>query len=235
MASATPIFRQYETVVLVRPDASEAVQTGVKERIDTLVTEGGGRVARWETWGKRRLAHEIAKQNKAYYLYANYVSQQSAVAEIERNLRISEPVLKYQTVRLADEVDVEAFEFDKVAAERSALYLSPEEAATIERNYQRERDWAAGASRSSEYRSNDGPRRDGPRRDEAPKQEAAKQEAPKQEAAKQEAAKQEAPKQEAPKQEAAATPPPAPAAEATPPPAPEAPAAADSTPEKTEE
>lgn len=144
------IQRQYETVILVRPDAAEAVQSTVRQRVGEIISNAGGRVVRWETWGKRRLAYEIAKQNKAFYLYSNYVTSQQAVREIERNLRILEPVLKYQTVRLAEEVDLDTFDFDKIGAERSPLYLSAEEAAAIERSYQREREWAAGGRHSEE-------------------------------------------------------------------------------------
>ena len=150
MSINSSIFRQYETVILIRPDAADSVRTTVRERVEGIIGEAGGRMARWETWGRRRLAYEIKKQNKAYYLYANFVGAQTCVHEIERNLRIMEPVLKYQTVRLEDEVALDSFDFDKVGAERTALYLSAEEAATIERNYQREQDWAAGASRQDE-------------------------------------------------------------------------------------
>ena len=146
MARIAPIFRHYETVVLVRPDQTPVNQEQFRDRIKDLIEGAGGRIARWETWGKRRLAYEIRKQNKAHYLYVNYVAPQLVVAELERNFRIIESVLKYQTVKLSDEVIVDEFDFEAEAQRRTSLYLSPEEAAAIERNYQREQEWAAGAS-----------------------------------------------------------------------------------------
>ncbi|MFT7623186.1 MAG: small subunit ribosomal protein S6, partial [Myxococcota bacterium] len=129
MSAPTPILRHYETVILIRPDSAEESQNTVRQRIGEIIGGAGGRVARWETWGKRRLAYEIRKQNKAFYLYSNYVTSQESIFEIERNLRILEPVLKFQTIRLAEEVDMEAFPFETLSAARTQLYLSPEDAA----------------------------------------------------------------------------------------------------------
>ncbi len=170
MASSAPIFRHYETVILVRPDAAESVKSNVKTRVGEIINNAGGRVARWETWGKRRLAYEIRKQNKAHYLYSNFVSSQDSVYEIERNLRIMEPVLKFQTIRLTDQVDLEAFPFEKEAGARTALYLSPEEAAAIERSYQREREWAEGGRYDDDApaRGASASRTDEPEQDSAP-------------------------------------------------------------------
>lgn len=147
MAKPAPVFRHYEIVILVRPDLADSGREAVKDRAAGIIEEAGGRIARWETWGKRRLAYEIKKQSKAIYLYCSFVTAQSQVAELERNLRIMESVLKYQTVRLADAVLLDAFDFEAEAAVRSTLYMSPEEAAALERSYQRERDWATGSSR----------------------------------------------------------------------------------------
>lgn len=148
---APVVQRHYETVVLIRPDASDTLQNEVRERIQSII-DTNGRVARWETWGKRKLAYEVQKQNKAWYLYSNFVTTQANIAEIERNLRIMESVMLFQTVRLSDEVELDTFDFDGEAQRKTPLYMSPEEAAAKERSYQREQEWAAGPQQREEER-----------------------------------------------------------------------------------
>ena len=140
------VQRHYETVILIRPDASDTLQNEVRERVQNII-ESEGRVARWETWGKRKLAFEVQKQNKAWYLYSSYVTTQPNIAEMERNLRIMESVMMFQTVRLSDEVALDTFDFDGEAQKLTPLFMTPEEAAAKEASYQREQEWAAGSSR----------------------------------------------------------------------------------------
>ena len=142
------IKRQYEQVILLRPDVSDAGRDAIKERVEGIVTEGdAGQIIRWETWGKRKLAYEIKKQTKAVYLYANFLTSQTRVAEIERNLRIAETVLTYQTVKLADAVG-DDFDVEAESKKRTPLYVSPEQAAAAEREYRREQEWARAAATS---------------------------------------------------------------------------------------
>ena len=122
-------LRHYETVIIVHPDATESQQNTIRARVDQLVGNAGGRVARWETWGRRRLAYPIQKQQRAWYLYVNYVCPPKTVHKVEANLRVYDPVMRYQTVRLADAVDPDAIDFEALAAERTPLYVSPDKAA----------------------------------------------------------------------------------------------------------
>ena len=144
MAQIAPIIRHYEVVTLLRPEITEQGQEAVRTRVRDIITAAGGQEMRWETWGKRKLAYEIAKQTKAVYLYLSYIAPQTVVMEVERNLKIMDNVLKFQTVKLSDSVDLEKFDIEAEKAKKSPLYLSPEDAAAAERTYQREHDWALG-------------------------------------------------------------------------------------------
>ncbi len=135
MSQAQPVYRHYETVFLVRPDTVESDLDGIKKRISDVIEAGKGKVCRWENWGKRKLAYEIAKQQKANYFYVNFVTLHSSVYEIERNLRIMEQVLQHQTVRIAETVDPNAFDYETESKKKTPLYLTPEEAAALERAY----------------------------------------------------------------------------------------------------
>ena len=160
MPLSTEVFRHYETIVLVHPDTSDTERGEAKDRLAGIIEERGGKITRWETWGKRRLAYEVQKQNKAHYLYVNYVSPQTVVAEVERNLRIMEPIILFQTVRLQELVNMDTFDVEEEGKKRTPLFMSDEDIAAAERNYQREHDWAQG-NRGEEGDS--GPSKDGGR------------------------------------------------------------------------
>jgi len=129
------MHRHYETVYLVRPDTLDPELETIKKRLSDVIEHGKGKVCRWENWGKRKLAFEINKQQKANYFYVSFVTQQDAVFEVDRNLRIIEAVLQFQTVRLDENVDIEKFDFEGEAKKRTPLFLTPEEAAAMEKAY----------------------------------------------------------------------------------------------------
>ncbi len=140
MSHIQPILRHYEVVVLLRPDVTDAGQDTMRGRVRDIVTGAGGVEVRWETWGRRKLAYAIQKQQRAIYSYCSFIAPQTAVAEMERNLRLMESVLRYQTVRLADQVDLAKFDLEGERKKRTPLFLTPEEAAAAEqRGF--ERDW----------------------------------------------------------------------------------------------
>ena len=102
----------YETVFIVHPD-----QAGkAKEFIDTFkkLIEGlGATETHVEEWGMRDLAYRIQKQGKGYYNLLRYRASAGVVGELERNLQLSEGVLRYLTVRLEEEVAAAAPERGK--------------------------------------------------------------------------------------------------------------------------
>ena len=86
--------REYETVYILRPNATDEERTKAQERFDD--------------WGLRKLAYEIRDRGNAEYhdrgryQYYRYVAPADTIAEIERNLRIVDAVIKYLTVKIAD-------------------------------------------------------------------------------------------------------------------------------------
>jgi len=132
MPHVSAIIRHYELVILLRPDTSDSAQATARELVDGIVGKFGGQTIRWESWGKRRLAYSIEKVNRAIYLYCNFLCEQAAVVEIERNLRISESIIRYQTVRLSEQVDMSTFSVEAEAAKKSPLYMSPEDISAAE-------------------------------------------------------------------------------------------------------
>lgn len=107
-------YREYETIFIMRPDAGEEVARSVRERVQGVFEKLNGQLANWDDWGKRKLAYQIRDRtalkhhSKGYYVYMRYAGKNDLVAELERNFRMSEAVLRYMTIRLDEDFDLEA-------------------------------------------------------------------------------------------------------------------------------
>ncbi len=104
-ARGTPRAREYETIYVLRPDVPRDSQEKVAGRIGEVVGKVGGQLTQVETWGRRALAYPVDKYKRGVYVYLKYVGGGAVVNEIERNLRMLDDVLKYQTVKVRDDVD----------------------------------------------------------------------------------------------------------------------------------
>src|SRR5580698_7617331 len=95
--------RTYEIMFIVRPDVEEADLDKLIEGFQKNVTDGGGEVRSTEKMGRRRLAYTVRKFNDGFYVLLTVVAPGALVGEIERRLRVSEPVIKFITVRMDEE------------------------------------------------------------------------------------------------------------------------------------
>lgn len=91
-------MREYETIVISRPDLAEEARKKIIDKVTALVAKGEGAVAEQNDWGVKRLAYRIKKCEKGFYTYLHYSQNQPTVDEIERTLRLEENVLKFITV-----------------------------------------------------------------------------------------------------------------------------------------
>jgi small subunit ribosomal protein S6 len=95
--------RTYEIMFIVRPDVEEADLDKLIEGFSTNVTNGGGEIKSVEKMGRRRLAYTVRKFNDGFYVLLTIIAAGSLISEIERRLRVSEPVIKFITVRMDEE------------------------------------------------------------------------------------------------------------------------------------
>ncbi len=91
-------MRHYEIILLIHPDQSEQVPA-MLERYKGMVTAGNGNVHRVEDWGRRQLAYQINKLNKAHYLCLNIEADQTVMGELEHAFRFNDAVLRHLTVQ----------------------------------------------------------------------------------------------------------------------------------------
>lgn len=97
--------RDYETIFIVHPDTQVDAIEQIAGRVTDAIDRREGKLLKAENWGKRRLAYPVRKQLQGYYIYLRYLGYSDLVHEIERNLRMIEPVLKYLTVKIDEDVD----------------------------------------------------------------------------------------------------------------------------------
>lgn len=109
-------MRRYETIFIVPADLPEDQTNALIERYRSLVVKNKGIVVKVEKWGKRKLAYEIKKQIRGFYILMDLVSVHAAITELERNFKIDDKILKFMTVKKADQVDLAAIEKEIAAA-----------------------------------------------------------------------------------------------------------------------
>lgn len=100
-------MRRYETIFIADPDLSDEERTPLLDRIKDLIPEHDGFLVRVDEWGSKKLAYEIKKKVRGYYIRFDYCGAGDLVDEIERLFRIDDRVLKYMTVLLEKDVDIE--------------------------------------------------------------------------------------------------------------------------------
>ena len=94
--------RIYELMFIVRPDMAEEEQEKLLSTLEAAVTSSGGQVKNVERMGKRRLAYTVRKFNDGIYVLLTVEGKGGMVHELERRLRVTEPVIKFLTVRIDD-------------------------------------------------------------------------------------------------------------------------------------
>jgi small subunit ribosomal protein S6 len=108
--------RTYELMFIVRPDMVEEDQDKLISTLETAVTSSGGQVKNVEKMGKRRLAYVVRRFHDGIYILLTVEGGGGLVHELERRLRVTEPVIKFLTVR----IDEEQKRLDKIKKIREA-------------------------------------------------------------------------------------------------------------------
>jgi small subunit ribosomal protein S6 len=100
-------MRRYETIVIVDPDLGEEQRGSVFDRLRELIPQKGGLLVEIDEWGSRKLAYEIKKKPRGYYARVDFCGSGGLVSEMERQFRIDDRVMKYMTILLDEDADME--------------------------------------------------------------------------------------------------------------------------------
>ena len=95
-------MNKYEVVYIIDPAVEEEARKELIAKYNALIANNGGSVDKVEEWGKRRLAYAIDYKTEGYYVLVNFQAESELPKELERNLQISESVIRYQVIRIEE-------------------------------------------------------------------------------------------------------------------------------------
>ncbi len=113
-------MKRYETIVIIDPDLSKEAETPILERVNDLIPQYKGFLIGTDDWGTKKLAYEIKKKNRGHYVRLDFCGDGALIQEMERFFRINDKVLKFMTVLLDEEADLDAIKADLAAQEAAA-------------------------------------------------------------------------------------------------------------------
>ena len=125
-------MRRYETFVIIDPELSQDQREPLIGRVEELDSQMGGFLVLIDDWGERKLAYDLRKKGRGYYVRFDYCGLAPLVNEIERFFRIDDRALKYMTVLLNGDADLEKIKAEKAAKEAAAADTAAAETAAVE-------------------------------------------------------------------------------------------------------
>ena len=161
----------YEHVFLARQDASPQQVEELTAQMTGIVEQAGGKITKTENWGVRSLTYRMSKNRKAHFVLLNIDAPSSAIAEIERQERISEDVIRYLSVRVEEHEDgpsamMRKADRDRERDDRGGGFRGDREGGfrgDREGGFRGDREGGFRGDRDGGFRSDRGPRR--PRED----------------------------------------------------------------------
>ena len=97
-------MRNYETIFILKPDLADDEADKIIMQMEGVVNSGGGTLRKTDRMGKRRLAYLVRRYREGTYVLLDSECGPATIQELERRLKVTEPVLKYQTVRVDEEL-----------------------------------------------------------------------------------------------------------------------------------
>jgi len=93
-------MRQYELAFIIRPDVDDEGVTGVVDKVSQFVKSSDGEVTSVDVWGRRALAYPIDNHREGIYVLFQAKMPPSALSELERNLKLSEEIIRYLLIKV---------------------------------------------------------------------------------------------------------------------------------------
>lgn len=155
--------QDYETIYILRPTTQAKEAEAANSRVTEIIERESGKVTKVDVWGKRKLAYPVSKHSRGIFVYTRYLGQGGLVHELERNLRIMDEVIRYQTIRLGEgpeiegvEVDTEELKYVAAEADDGEESMTPEQRLRIPQDGgRRRREEARASSRDEEASADD--------------------------------------------------------------------------------
>lgn len=95
-------LRNYQSVLILKPDLDEANVDQVVEKITSLIQKFGGEVLKLERWGKKRLAYKVKKNKFGYYLNIYHTCDAGQIPPLEKEYKLMDTLIKFLVIRLEE-------------------------------------------------------------------------------------------------------------------------------------
>ena len=92
-------MNKYEAMYIVTPEMEDEAIKGVIEKFSGIITANGGEIEKTDEWGRKKLAYPIDYKTEGYYVLVNFQAEAELPKELERNLQISDSVIRYQVIK----------------------------------------------------------------------------------------------------------------------------------------
>lgn len=119
--------REYELVYILQPNVDPDEADKVASRIQDVVGKLGGKITKVDQWGRRKLAYPIKKASRGVFVFVKMLGYSDLVAELERNLRNADAVMRFQTVRKEGVFDLAEVTVDPEEAKFTRIEAPPAE------------------------------------------------------------------------------------------------------------
>ena len=110
---------QYELMVILSPEIDERTVAPSLDKFLKVITNDGGSIDKVDIWGKRRLAYEIQKKTEGIYAVVNFTAESATTNELDRQLNLSELVMRTKVLRAEEAIAMVAAEAER-SAEKAA-------------------------------------------------------------------------------------------------------------------
>jgi small subunit ribosomal protein S6 len=119
-------LREYETIYILEPSIDPDEADRVASRLKDIIVGRSGHLLKIDNWGKRKLAYPIRKSSRGVFVFVKYLGFEDMVSEVERNLRLLDPVVRFQTVVMKRDAKPEDYQIDPADLEFRRLEATEE-------------------------------------------------------------------------------------------------------------
>jgi small subunit ribosomal protein S6 len=121
-------MHQYELMVILDPEVDERTIAPSLEKFLNVITNDGGTIENVDIWGRRRLAYEINKKVEGIYAVVNFTAAPASTTELDRQLKLSEAVMRTKVLRAEEAIAMVAAEAVRVEAKAARAAAAPAKA-----------------------------------------------------------------------------------------------------------
>ncbi|WGD37330.1 30S ribosomal protein S6 [Lysinibacter sp. HNR] len=118
-------MHQYELMVILDPEVDERTVPTSLDKFLAVITQSGGSVENIDIWGKRRLAYEIMKKSEGIYAVVDFTATPDASSELDRQLGLSEAVLRTKIIRADEGIAQRAKQKERESAKAARAKKKP--------------------------------------------------------------------------------------------------------------